>query len=249
MKIQFIIVGWHFDKYPELIQGLHELQQNSPKDINVFWSCHKEPSLNIKEKFEYKIFPNLGLEDGAYQQALDYLDISDDTILFLMHDDLIVKDWSFIDICLERLQRGYAFIGNGINYPAPISPNKIYDEKYLPQNVLNVCKPETKHFFQKGGLAYTFRESFICTLRGNLRAIHDFEIIWKNPKEGTPIGPMGNMQQTMLGWKITQVFGIKKISYLSNTYRDSKWLYECKRGSSPHWIISNKPSRGINHKI
>jgi hypothetical protein len=45
-----------------------------------------------------------------------------------------------------------------------------------------------------------------------------------------PIGPMGNMQQTMLGWKITQYYGIQKMSYLSTTYMDSEWLQECERG-------------------
>lgn len=230
MKIQFIIVGWHFDDYPELIKGLYELKQSNSEYINVFWSCHKDPSSDIKEKFQYKVFPNLGLEDGAYQQALDYLDLSDDTILFLMHDDLVVKDWGFINICIERLQKGYAFIGNGVNYPEHTAPNKIYDEKHFPRTVLEVCRPETKHYFEKTGLAYTFRESFICTTRKYLREIYDFEVIWENPAEGTPIGPMGNMQQTMLGWKITQYFGPQRMSYLSNTYMDSEWLYECERG-------------------
>ena len=230
MKIQFIIVGWYFDEYPDLIDSLYDLQQNNLEHINIFWSCHREPSLSVKEKFKYKVFPNLGLEDGAYQQALDYLKPSDDTILFLMHDDLIVKNWEFINICIERLQQGYAFIGNGVNYPEQTAPNKIYNKEHFPRTVLEVCKPETKHYFEKSGLAYTFRLSFMCTLRGNLRKIHDFEVIWENPTEGTPIGPMGNMQQTMLGWKITQYYGLQKMSYLSNTYMDSEWLYECERG-------------------
>jgi hypothetical protein len=228
--IQFIIVGWHFDNFPELIQGLDELQTNNPDTIKIFWSCHKEPSESVKQKFEYKVFPNLGLEDGAYQQALDYLDISDDTVLFLMHDDMIVKDWNFINICLDRLQQGFAFIGNGVNYPEYTTPTKIYDEKYFPRTVLEICRPETKHFFEKEGMAYTFRESFICTTRKYLRDIYDFEVVWETPGDGMPIGPMGNMQQTMLGWKITQHYGTHRMSYLSSTYMDSEWLQECERG-------------------
>ena len=99
MKIQFIIVGWHFDAFPDFIDQLIDLNKNNDI-VDIFWSCHKEPTNKVKENFNYKIFPNLGLEDGAYQQALDYLDIPDDTVLFLMHDDLVVKDWSFINICL-----------------------------------------------------------------------------------------------------------------------------------------------------
>ncbi len=30
MKIQFIIVGWYFDEYPDLIDSLYDLQQNNP---------------------------------------------------------------------------------------------------------------------------------------------------------------------------------------------------------------------------
>ena len=115
MKIQFIIVGWHFENFPELIDQLIEINQND--EVNVFWSCHNAPPNKIKNNFDYKLFPNLGLEDGAYQQALDYLDIKDDTILFLMHDDLVVKDWSFIKLCLKGLNDGAKIIGNGINYP------------------------------------------------------------------------------------------------------------------------------------
>lgn len=230
MKIQFVIVGWHFDEYPELIQGLYELKQANSDIVSVFWSCHREPSSAIKDRFDYRVFPNLGLEDGAYQQALDHLDIADDTILFLMHDDLVVKNWGFIDVCVDRLQKGYAFVGNGVNYPEYTSPTKIYDEKYFPKTVLDVCRPETRYFFEREGLAYTLRESFMCTMRGYLRAIHDFEVVWETPSDGLPIGPMGNMQQTMLGWKITQHYGPSRIAYLSDTYMDSEWLYECERG-------------------
>ena len=83
MKIQFIIVGWHFDNFPELIEGLDQLQKTNSELINIFWSCHREPSEKVKQNFKYKVFPNLGLEDGAYQQALDYLDIEDDTIFLV----------------------------------------------------------------------------------------------------------------------------------------------------------------------
>ena len=43
MKIQFVIVGWHFDTSvagDNYINGLIELQKNN-KAINVFWVCHR----------------------------------------------------------------------------------------------------------------------------------------------------------------------------------------------------------------
>ena len=56
MKIQFIIVGWHFEAFPEFIDGLIELQNNNSEHIDIFWSCHKEPSQRIKDHFQYKVF-------------------------------------------------------------------------------------------------------------------------------------------------------------------------------------------------
>ena len=80
-KIQFIVVGWHYNQL-ELIEGLKELN-DSNNDINVFWSCHKEPTEYVKNNFDYKLFPNLGEEFIAFQQAIEYLNIDDDTICFL----------------------------------------------------------------------------------------------------------------------------------------------------------------------
>ena len=231
MKIQFIIVGWHFDAYPEFIDQLIELNENGIVDI--FWSCHKEHSNKVKENFNYKVFPNLGLEDGAYQQALDYLDISDDTILFLMHDDLVIKDWEFINVCLEGLNNGFKVIGNGINYPLMLDPNEVKREN---QRYIDFVKDECKHLFDAPLHCLTVRESFMCIKRGDLREIGDFEVIWEDPSaKGEGPGGIGNTQQSLLGYKLTKVLGKNKITYLSDTYQDSKYLFECARGTMEGW--------------
>ena len=228
MKIQFIIVGWHFENFPELIDQLIEINQNN--EVNVFWSCHNEPPNKIKNNFSYKLFPNLGLEDGAYQQALDYLDIKDDTILFLMHDDLIIKDWNFVNVCLGLLNEGYKVIGNGINYPLNLDPN----ETKRGKKYIDFVKEECKSIFSTPLFCYTIRESFMCIKRGDLKEIGDFEVIWEEPlpdKEGKyHIGGMGNTQQSLLGYKLTKIFGKEKFAYLSNNYQDSNYLFECARG-------------------
>jgi hypothetical protein len=230
MKIKFIIVGWHFDNFPELINGLKQLKTDN-SEVGIFWSCHKEPSETVKQNFDYKVFPNLGLEDGAYQQALDYLNLDDDTILFLMHDDIVVKDWEFINICLQHLQNGIAFVGNGINYPANFNPNEVVRGK----KCIEWVKDEAKHLFDTAGMVLTIRESFICTMRGYLRNIFDFEVIWEEPQPDANgkfhIGGIGNLQQSMLGYKMYKVYGENRITYLSNTYQDSEYLYECARGT------------------
>jgi len=229
MKIQFIIVGWHFENFPELIDQLIEINQN--KEISIFWSCHKSPSDRVKNNFEYKLFPNLGLEDGAYQQALDYLNIENDTILFLMHDDLIIKDWNFINVCLELLNKGYKVIGNGINYPLNLNPNDIKNGK----KYIDLVKDKCKYLFDSPMFCYTIRESFMCIKREDLKKIGEFEVIWEEPipdKNGKyHIGGIGNTQQSLLGYKLTKVFGTEKFAYLSKNYQDSEYLFECARGN------------------
>ena len=86
MKIQFIICGWWYDEFDgrkgvtDFIDGLIELQ-NRNEFVDVFWSCHKEPTKLVKDNFKYKVFENIGLEWGAYNKAFNYLDLDDDTIV------------------------------------------------------------------------------------------------------------------------------------------------------------------------
>ena len=69
MKIQFVVVGWYYNQ-DTLQEGLKSLNDNND-EINVFYSCHKEPTQYIKDNFDWKLFPNLGEEIVAYQQALE----------------------------------------------------------------------------------------------------------------------------------------------------------------------------------
>lgn len=232
MNIMFIIVGWHFDAFPEFVDQFILLKQMNP-DLRIFWTCHKEPSQKIKDNFEYKVFENIGLEDGAYQQALDYLTIPDDTILFLMHDDLIIKNWAFIHQCIDYLEQGFKFIGNGVNYPTQLNP--LDTPRGRDNMFVEYVKDAAKHLFIESKFVQTLRESFICTTRKSLRQIFDFEVIWEEIKPDSEgkfhIGGIGNIQQTLLGYKISSVFP-NGIAYLSNTYQDSEFLYECARGKT-----------------
>ena len=63
-----------------VLNGFNTLQEYNPDSIQVFWSCHKEPTDFIKENFDYKVFPNGGEEYGAYEQAINYLDIDDEDV-------------------------------------------------------------------------------------------------------------------------------------------------------------------------
>lgn len=235
MKIQFIISGWHFDEFPDFAQQLLIIQSKN-SNIEVFWSCHREPNDFIKQNFDYKTFPNLGLEDGAYQQALDHLNLDPETIIFFMHDDLEVLDWYFIPFCIELLDLGHAkFIGNGRNYPLHMSPLDVVKDG---KTYRDLAKKETKDIFFKEEFdsktfTETIRESFICTKYKYIQEIGGFEVIWEQPipdaNGNFHIGAIGNVQQSMLGYKISLQYD-NGIFYLSNNYQSSKYIYECARG-------------------
>jgi len=230
MNIQFIVVGWHYS-YPEWIQGLIELQ-NQNDNINVFWSCHREPPDIIKDNFDWKEFENVGLEEGAYTQALEHLNLDDDTILFMVHDDLIVKDWNFINICIDAiLNRGMKVMGNGFNFPAYFDPEKVEREK---KNIEWV-DDDWKHLFTEPMHCKTIRTSFVVVKWKDLKGLGGFNPIWLSPEldeNGVPqgYGGIGNLGQTIIGYKFTKVFGPDRIGYLSNNYLNSEYIYECARG-------------------
>ena len=91
MKVQFIVTGWHFNQL-DTISALHSIQDMND-NVNVFWSCHREPPSSITDYFDYEVFFNGGEECGAFDQAVDHLDLEDDTICFFLHDDLIIKNF------------------------------------------------------------------------------------------------------------------------------------------------------------
>ena len=67
---------------------------------------------------------------------------------------------------------------------------------------------------------------------------HMPEIIERKEKEdgtfATPgekgIGGVGNLILSLFSYKINRVFGRESITYLSNKYLDSNYIYECARG-------------------
>ena len=109
-------MGWYYDKFEDLIDGLIEMKKGNPGIVDVFYACHREPIDKVKENFEWKEFENKGLEWGGYQQAFEHLDIKDNEIYFFMNDDLIIKDWDFVNACISMFNGGSKVIGNGLNY-------------------------------------------------------------------------------------------------------------------------------------
>jgi hypothetical protein len=256
-KIQFIVVGWHYNQ-PEFYESLKELNDNN-NTIDVFWSCHNEPIDFIKNNFNYKVFPNLGEEFIAYQQAIEHLDLDDNTICFFIHDDVIIKNWDFIDLCCNKLEQGYKFLGNCLNYPLPeFDPTKIHhdgvgiSEEFDNKPISSYALDETKHWFDRNiSPVAVIRGSFICCKYKDLKHIHGFEprkeawvpLKWDEKNQchsyrgGIGQSRYGNLFMFMFSYKINRVFGLQSIGYLSQRYLDSDFIYEMTRAK----IDKNNP--------
>lgn len=252
MNINFIIAGWHFNQ-DSLINGLHQLEQTND-NINVFWACHREPTDEIKSKFKHEVFFNGGEECGAYDQALEHLSstFKDDDVMFFLHDDIIVKDWEFINICLDRLNSGYKVIGNGMDYPDNFDPFKVpklgITEEFDGKPCKDYVKPENQYLFDKMMSILKVRPSFICMKYSDVKLMGGFEprkeayippIVgvdeWS--PEGGPhyrgskgLSSFGNIFPALVCYKMNKVFKHSEFSFLSQTYVDSEYLYECQRG-------------------
>ena len=243
MKIQFIIAGFYFDKYSdgEYLKNLKFIEDEN-ENVSVFWSCHAEPPQSIKDAGNFIVNENVGLEWGAYRKALDYLNLDDDTILFLMHDDLLIKDWSFVDRCIEILNGGVKVIGNGANYPMTLNPHsEARLSHWLKTNDkwIDFVEENNKHLYDETLPIKSIRGSFICTMVKYLNEIGSLDYV----KRGCPgvdttvpdadgvvgnsrIGSFGNTSLYLNAYKFTKYFGIDKIKYLSPYYCNSDFIIE-----------------------
>lgn len=241
LKIKFIVLGWFFEKYPQLIEGLKQLKQGNPNLIDVFYACHKDPPDIIKNNFDWQLFPNWGLEWGGYQQAIEHLDIDSETITFFMNDDLIIKDWGFINECLEKIYMGDKVIGNGWNYEYFMDPESIITpDNDDPLEIaepfgrikkwIDLVKPENHNIFDTPLQHKTIRGSFICIKYKDLQQMGGFEVIdnpysvWDESQE------WGNMSLNLFGYKATKLLGRDNISYLGKEYANSEYIEELVRG-------------------
>ena len=254
--LRFIVCGWHYNQ-SSLIDGLHELQKRIPDTIHVFWSCHREPTDEIKQKFDYKVFPNGGEEYGAYEQAINHLDIDDEDLCFFMHDDLVVKDWGFIDVFWDGIVLGdYKISGNGTNYLVQnYDYNKVIDvgikEEFDGMRLVDYVKEENKHIFDKPiKNLVSVRPSFFAMQYKTIKDIGGFEPrhdAYVSPKfmyvkdDGTDVyeyrggkglSSWGNDFPNLNNYKYNRLFDYKQIGTVGTKYLHSKWIHECARGKN-----------------
>lgn len=244
IKIQFIVVGWYYNQ-KSLEEGLKELNEQNDS-VNVFYSCHKEPTQFIKENFDWHLFDNVGEEIVAYQQALEYLkeksDLDKETYFFFMNDDLIIKDWSFVTECISKLQQGYRVVGNGYN------PGfKAYDPFYeIPVGITETmdnlqgrdyAKDETRHLFNEKLEMNMARGSFLSMQYKTLSEVGEFEprkeawVPMNFNENGKPyyrgckdqadtktggLALFGNLFPNLTMYKINKIFGKESITWLDD---------------------------------
>ena len=176
MKIQFIVCGWWYDEWDgkknqtEFIDALYQLKEDN-ENLDVMWTCHKTPPKIITEKFDYKEYENIGLEWGAYDKVLNDMDLDDDTFLFFIQDDMVVHDWSFINVCIDHFNQfpTTKVIGNGWNYPWDINPLEEARLSYWLKNGYNwrdYAKEENKHLIEYYKRALNNARELLVELNG-----------------------------------------------------------------------------------
>jgi len=256
MKIQFIVVGWYYNQ-DTLLEGLKQLKETND-NVDVFYSCHKEPTQFVKDNFDWKLFDNLGEEIVAYQQALDYLNLKTNTYCFFMNDDLVIKDWDFVNQCITKLDNGFKVVGNGFNpgfkaYNPLVTIDTGITEQFDGMQSIDYVKDENRYFFE-GPLAMNMaRGSFLSIHYSTLEAVGGFEpkreawVPMNFNKNGKPyyrgyehvadtltggLASFGNLFPCLSIYKINKMFGKDSVTWLSSTYRDSEYIYELERGVS-----------------
>lgn len=242
MNIHIIVCGWYYNRFnneinDDLISGLYHLKENN-SNIYVHWSCHKDVPDLIKEKFAWKQFKNIGLEWGAYDQMFKHLDALSEfkigDILFFLQDDLIIKDWKFLELCVSHIQSGSAnFIGNGFNYHGDLDPTgnaAFYEGRYSWSEFIHPDTP--KELFKPIPVSFSIRGSFLCTSYDKVKQINGFEYVNLPLNPNRPDGEidgLGNGGLYLNAHKFT-VLDPTKVKYISNYYRQSKYIIECARG-------------------
>jgi hypothetical protein len=232
--IYFCVVGWHYNQ-KEYYQGLKWMDENNP-EMEVFWNCRKDPPKYIKDNFDWKLFSNDGLEWGAYQQVVDHLDFEDDDIIFFTHDDIIIKDWGFVNLCVQQIGDSFDVIGNGRNYGFYLDPDAIItpgnENEYRPFAAIKTWKEVAinKEFYENPMQCMTVRGSFVCMNGKSIKEVNGFE--WfSDPYDGkNPDLQWGNIMVNLNGYKFTKTFGQDRIAYMSTEYAESDFISELARG-------------------
>tara|TARA_Y100000592_G_scaffold101195_1_gene186723 strand:+ start:4017 stop:4937 length:921 start_codon:yes stop_codon:yes gene_type:complete len=192
-KLRFIVCGWWFDEFDNKkgqTSFIEELKEFSDKNdfVDVFWTCHKTPPSIVKDNFNWKEFPNLGLEWGGYDQGWRHIQKSnelesfnDNDIIFFMQDDILIHDWSFVKKCIDLIESGAKVIGNGANYPLYFNPLDIppISKNWIDPNKrwIDYIREDNHDLIQGPLQSISVRGSFVCLTHESMTAIGGFDYV------------------------------------------------------------------------
>jgi hypothetical protein len=221
MKSQIVclcIVGWHFP--PEFYRTLGNI-----RDVDVFVVSHKSAAATpawLRTMFpasQILIEPNYGYDWGAYQQFIDKPFYRNYEYVVFMHDDIVIKDPSFIQASIQKLSDGFSVVGNG-KEPVILSWSN-NSEAYAH----SAWQPPDASFSHG-----SVRGSFFATTTAVLDKLGQFEVYWDrwllndNFANWSLISSCGKLQHLL---------GDRCFGYLSDTQLDSPYMLEFVRGAHP----------------
>ncbi len=213
--VAFCIAGWHFPApfYRELARAggadcyvvAHRPAQSIPPEV-----CAAVGEARLFAEANY------GYDWGCYQQFLERGLWRNYEVLFFMHDDIRVKDWGFVDACIERLERGASVVGNGRQAPPAAWPAR------FPQSYAHAAWLPPRDFVHD-----TVRGSFFAATRRALEALGAFEVFWDRRRLSSGFGNW-SLRASCARWQ--QRCGPRCFDFLSEEFCRSDYLEEMVRG-------------------
>lgn len=217
MNFQIIIAGWYFDEYKKFYKSIAHLNKN------IIVASHKKIPQFIKKSFITHQFDNYGGVPSLYNKVWMFYKnmlLKTDFLIF-MHDDTIIKDFTFIEEFYERLQKFHC-VGNSQEMPLFYEFNDIKKlNNYVKGNWFNKLKKNNENFRFK---IVDFRCFAIRT--ASLQKLSGFEDLY----EGDNLRDT-NISLRLFSAKLSYYFGMNSLNTLTNNWLESDFFITDKNDS------------------
>lgn len=232
-KLCICVAGWHFRC--DMLDALAQIQSAFDADVYVVSHRprHEVPAAVTDTVGSANVLtrPNVGYDWGCYQQFLETGLWQRYTHVFFMHDDVVIRGIGFVPACLELLQAGWQFVGNGRNADKVDWP-KTHVHCYAHAAV-RPPGPDFRHA--------TVRGSFLAMSRDTLAELGALEVFW-DPFHLSD--RFGNWSLVASCGRMAVRFGQDCLAFLSDTSRQSEYLVELVRGEPDLDVPSADLARG-----
>ena len=216
MRYCFCIVGWHF--FEEFYENVYKIKCDkyiiSHRDRDFL--TNERAKLFEKIKNDVYFCPNRGLDWGGYHQfnAMNFHQQYD--VVIYCHDDLVIKDLSFVEAIAEKFQEvKIKVIGNGNNGPDT-------EFRYAKHKAGMLVKDDDDFVIR------SVRGSFFAARTGIFSKLGNFPAPWHADNGDLE---SGNIALRNFAHLVTKNFGIESIAYLDADNRlETRYLLEMRRG-------------------